>query len=123
MRKIIVSNLLTLFCLACCFIGNAQKAEERTKPKLEYDKNKPEYTVDASCGTCQFHMPGKSCELAIKFEGKYYYVSGTKIDDHGDAHEKDGFCNAVRKAKVQGSVVDNMFVVTYFKLLKEKDSK
>ena len=117
MRKITGTCLLTLIAFVCAYTVNAQKTADKIKSNLEYNKHKPVYTVDASCGECQFHMPGKGCELAIKFEGKYYYVSGTKIDDHGDAHEKDGFCNAIRKAKVQGSVVNNMFVVTYFKLL------
>jgi hypothetical protein len=45
-------------------------------------------------------------------------VQGTAIDDHGDAHDEKGFCNAVRKAKVQGSLKGDKFVVTYFELLK-----
>jgi hypothetical protein len=45
-------------------------------------------------------------------------VQGTSIDDHGDAHDEKGFCMAVRKAKVQGSVKDDKFVVSYFELLK-----
>jgi hypothetical protein len=65
-------------------------------------------------------MKGKGCILAVKYEGKSYFVEGTNIDDHGDAHEEDGFCNAVRKAKVQGSIVADKFAVTYFELLKQK---
>gem|GEM_PF-5809930 len=49
--------------------------------------------------------------------GKAYFVTGTSIDKHGDAHAKDGFCNVVRKAKVTGDVVDNNFVATSFVLL------
>jgi hypothetical protein len=45
-------------------------------------------------------------------------VEGTDIDDHGDAHGEDGFCNAIRKAQVQGKVEGDKFVVTYFKLVK-----
>jgi hypothetical protein len=31
-----------------------------------------------------------------------------------------GFCNAIRKAKVQGEIVNNKFVATYFELLSTK---
>ena len=55
--------------------------------------------------------------FALKYEGKAYAVEGTGLDDHGDAHEEKGFCMAVRKAKVQGSLKGDKFVVTYFELL------
>ena len=50
--------------------------------------------------------------------GKSYFAEGTTIDEHGDAHAKDGFCEAIRKAEVQGEVINNRFKVTYFKLVK-----
>ncbi|MFY7758532.1 MAG: DUF6370 family protein [Flavobacterium stagni] len=50
-------------------------------------------------------------------DGKSYYVIGTKLDDHGDAHAEDGFCSAIRQAEVIGEIKGNTFVVTYFKLL------
>ena len=87
-----------------------------TKP----DPAKKIMVVEASCGECQFKMKGDDCDLAVRIDGKCYFVDGTKIDSHGDAHAKDGFCNAVRKAEVQGEVVNNRFQVTYFKLLKEE---
>ncbi len=74
-------------------------------------------TVEAGCGQCRFTLPGKSCDLAVRFNGKAYYVDGTHIDDHGDAHAADGFCEATRKAEVQGALMDDRFKVTYFKLL------
>jgi len=76
--------------------------------------------VEASCGECQFGLKGKSCDLAVRINNKAYFVDGTSIDKHGDAHAKDGFCNAIRKAEVKGKIVDNKFVATYFKLLPEK---
>ena len=72
--------------------------------------------VEASCGQCQFGMEGKSCDLAIRMDGKSYFVEGTNIDAHGDAHAKDGFCASIRKAAVIGTIKDNKFIVTYFKL-------
>lgn len=73
--------------------------------------------VEASCGECQFGMKGKDCDLAVRIDGKAYFVDGTSIDDHGDAHAADGFCEAIRKAEVQGEIVNGRFVATYFKLL------
>jgi len=46
-------------------------------------------------------------------------VDGTDLDDHGDAHDSEGFCNAIKKAKVQGSVVKDRFLVTYIELIKK----
>jgi hypothetical protein len=74
-------------------------------------------TVEASCGQCQFGMEGKSCDLAVRIDGKPYFVEGTSIDAHGDAHAKDGFCASIRKAEVIGTLKNNKFVVTSFKLL------
>lgn len=79
--------------------------------------------VEASCGECQFHLTGKSCDLAVRIDGKAYFVDGTSIDEHGDAHAKDGFCEAIRKAEVQGELVNNRFKVTYFKLVRQEVKK
>lgn len=79
--------------------------------------------VEASCGECKFGMNGKSCDLAVRINGIAYFVDGTQIDDHGDAHANDGFCEKIRKAEVKGSVINNRFVATHFKLLPEEKSK
>lgn len=76
--------------------------------------------VDASCGQCKFGMEGKGCTLAVKIDGKPYFVEGTDINKHGDAHSADGFCSAVRKAEVTGEVVGDKFKATSFKLLPAK---
>jgi hypothetical protein len=86
------------------------------------DPSKKVSIVEASCGQCQFKMSGKGCTLAVRINGKPYFVDKAHIDGFGDAHAKMGFCNAIRKAKVQGEIVDNKFVPTYFKLI-EKNSK
>jgi hypothetical protein len=108
-----------LLFVCSCFIVillNAQKSALSAKP----DPNKKLMVVETSCGECQFQMKGKGCELAVRIDGKSYFVDGTTIDDHGDAHGKDGFCEAVRKAEVQGEIVNNRFKATYFKLLPVK---
>ena len=73
--------------------------------------------VDGACGECQFAMEGESCDLAVRIDGQAYFVDGTGIDDHGDAHGDDGFCNSVRQARVTGEIVDGRFVAESFELL------
>ena len=94
-------------------------SQDNSKKKLVLDKSKPVVELETACGTCMFKMKGSGCILAVKLAGKTYFVTGTDIDDHGDAHDKNGFCNAVRKAKVQGTVVGDKFAVTYFELMKQ----
>ncbi|MBF9237224.1 hypothetical protein I2I05_07425 [Hymenobacter sp. BT683] len=72
-----------------------------------------------ACGQCRLGLPGKGCDLAVRFQGRAYFVTGTGIDSHGDAHARDGFCNAVRQARVRGAVVNNQFKVSYFQLVPE----
>jgi hypothetical protein len=103
-----------LFIFFMCLIYSAVNAQ--TKP-LKADKM---LIAEASCGQCQFKMEGKGCNLAVRIDGKSYFVDGTKIDDHGDAHAKDGFCQKIRKAEIKGTRVNNRFVATYFKLLPEQ---
>ena len=80
-------------------------------------------TVEASCGQCKFGLKAKGCSLAVRIDGKAYFVDGSDIDSHGDAHADDGFCNKIRKANVQGVVVNDRFRATYFKLLPEQNKE
>ena len=73
--------------------------------------------VLASCGQCQFGMGENGCDLAIRIDGHNYFVDGTKIDDHGDAHAHNGFCNAIRKAEVSGTITNGRFFAQEFKLV------
>lgn len=114
-EKVFLYNMKKLFFL---FFLAAFTATAQSKPAGKLDTSKPVLILEASCGTCNFEMKGKGCFLAVKYEGKAYAVEGTGLDDHGDAHEEKGFCMAVRKAKVQGSLKEDKFVVTYFELLK-----
>ena len=109
--------LLLFTLLFCATAGSAQEKTTAGKSKQAVLANQ---VVEASCGQCQFAMEGKSCDLAVKIAGKAYFVDGTDIDKHGDAHAKDGFCQKVRKAVVSGQVVNNRFKATSFKLLAEE---
>ena len=107
MKKIIAIAFFTLGITTM----NAQ--EKKTEQKTQ--------VVEASCGQCQFGMKDKpGCDLAVRIDGKSYFVEGTDINKHGDAHAHDGFCSAIRQAEVVGEVKDNKFVVSHFKLLPQK---
>ena len=77
--------------------------------------------VEAACGECQFGLTGESCDLAVRIDGKAYFVDGTSIDEHGDANGDDGLCNAVRSARVTGEVKGDRIVVSAFELLPNED--
>ena len=73
--------------------------------------------VEAACGQCQFGLPGDGCDLAVRIEGTAYFVQGTSIDEHGDAHAPDGFCNSVRQAEVDGYLEAGRFVARSFRMV------
>lgn len=81
------------------------------------DAGKQLMAVEASCGECNFGLKGSDCNLAVRIDGKAYFVDGVDISHYGHPHDKDGFCLAVRKAEVQGEVKDGRFQASYFKLL------
>ena len=110
MKRIVMISLFSFFILPA--IAQTKKANISIA-----DPNKKTMIVEAACGECQLGLKGKSCDLAIRINGKSYFVDGTKIDDYGDAHSKEGFCEAISMAEVQGKIVGNRFKATYFKLL------
>ena len=74
------------------------------------DKTEPEkgmnlsidQVVETACGQCQFRMTEDSgCNLAVRIDGKSYFVDGTNIHEHGDTHADDGFCEVIRSASVK----------------------
>jgi len=114
----------SFFSSIVCLLFISSAFGQKSDPKVSRpDPNKKIQIVETACGECQFKLSGKGCELAVRIDGKSYFVDGTDIDSHGDAHAKDGFCNAVRKAEVQGEIVNDRFKVTYFKLLKSPEKK
>jgi Family of unknown function (DUF6370) len=104
--------LLFVCCFSLTFRAIGQKEGSQSRP----DSTKKIQIVEAACGECQLGLDGKSCDLAVRIDGKSYFVDGTDIDSHGDAHAKDGFCKMIRKAEVRGEIVANRFKVTYFKI-------
>jgi len=76
--------------------------------------------VEAGCARCRFQAAKSGCDLAIHVDGHTWLVAGTAIDDHGDAHAADGFCNATRQARVTGRFEGDLFVADEFELLPSK---
>nr|WP_315139995.1 DUF6370 family protein [uncultured Flavobacterium sp.] len=105
-----MKQLLIFAFIFLASTASAQAKKEQPKPQI----------VAAACGQCQFDMEGHGCELAVRIDGKCYFVDGTSIDSHGDAHADDGFCAAIRKAEVVGKIVNNRFQVTSFHLIPEE---
>lgn len=104
---------LTLFF---CFQMKAQTTTNKLQ-NAKPDSTKKTLIIEASCGQCQFGMSGKGCNLAVRIDGKSYFIDAADIDSFGDAHSDDGFCEAIRTAEVQGEIINNRFKATYFKLL------
>lgn len=110
--------------LVCSLIVTLSVSAQSTKLKTDTpNPSQKTDTLEAACGMCQLGLKGDDCALAVRVNGKAYYVDGTHIDSHGDAHAKDGFCNMVRKAEVQGALAGDKYKVTYFKLLPASSSK
>lgn len=115
MKNLIIALFLTSFG----FVANAQsKPQAKTTQQPTEIKGK---VVEIACGECKFKMEGKSCDLAIRIDGKSYFVDGKTVDDFGDAHdEKHGFCNVIGKAEVTGEIVNNRFKAKTITLLPAK---
>ena len=72
--------------------------------------NRVEGNVLVSCGMCNFLTGENDCSLAVKIGSKTLNVRGVKIDDHGDSHAIDGYCNVIKKVYVEGIVRGNYFI-------------
>lgn len=104
--------LLFLFML----IGDIINAQEAAK----HDPQKYKGAAQVSCGQCQFGLKAKGCTLAVRINGASYFVEGKKIDDFGDAHAKDGLCNAIHEANVAGTIKNGKFYAKKITLLSKK---
>ena len=108
------SNLLIVFF---CITAATATAQTKNTKVGKFNSSKPLIMAEAACGECKLGLKGKSCDLAVRINGKSYFVDGVHIDSLGDAHAKDGFCNSIRKAQVQGQIQGDRFVASYFNLL------
>ena len=113
MKQVILFLCFSFFTIT----APAQTTEIKTSVP---DAAKKIQVVDVSCGKCKLGLAGKTCDMAVRIDGKAYYADGADIDSFGDAHAHDGMCNAIRKAEVQGELVDNRFKISYIKLIAEK---
>ena len=68
--------------------------------------------VLVSCGMCNFLTNDNDCSLAVKIGSKVLKVRGVGIDDHGNSHASDGYCNVIKKKYVEGIVRDDLFLPT-----------
>jgi hypothetical protein len=98
------------FCLTSC-LSIAQEHKDSTQIVLDKQK------VELSCGQCQFGLEGDGCSLAVRIDGQSFFVDGSEIDDHGDAHAHDGFCSTIRQGIVSGTLIENRFQLTYIELI------
>ena len=109
--KLFITILLFAFSIS------TTNAQDKKPLNNEINPSKKLLIVEASCGECKLGLKGKDCDLAVRLNGKSYFVDGANIDSHGDAHAKNGFCNAIRKAEVQGEIVSGRFKASYFKVV------
>jgi hypothetical protein len=110
----------TLILFLCCSIFTITALAQTSEVNAAISNNdKKTQIVEVSCGKCKLGLAGKTCDMAVRIDGKAYYADGADIDSFGDAHAHDGMCNAIRKAEVQGEIVNNRFKISYIKLLPE----
>ena len=124
-HKIILLSIFSLnFVSAGCGACNVSNKKAENPQGNFVMKVNDDGTVDglvlASCGMCNFGMKSRTCSLAIKINEQAFPVKGTDIEDHGDSHGEDGFCNAIRVADVTGKVKKGVFLASDFKLQKNK---
>jgi hypothetical protein len=86
-------------------------------------EKKEKIMAEVSCGQCQFGLKTQEgCDLAVRIDGKAYFVDGADIDDFGDAHdEHTGFCEVVREAAVVGVVEEGRFKTTSIELIEQAE--
>jgi hypothetical protein len=107
--KTLLSSLIVVIFSATAFAQGEKESQPKEKDIL---------ILEAACGQCMFGMKEqRGCDLAVRMEGKSYFVDGVTKSEIGDAHGEDGMCNVIRKARVSGAVVDGRFKAESFKFL------
>lgn len=112
-----VPIVLSIACSVGCGIRDSTPTETSVAAEVILENR----MVDASCGQCQLGLSGSGCDLAVAFDGRAYYVDGSHIDDHGDAHGPAGLCNAILAARVSGQLVDGRFQAERFEVVPPED--
>ena len=92
-----------------CGPSKTYKSEKKGLLESVPRNNYVEGNVLISCGMCNFMNGDNDCALAIKVGSKVFSVKGVGIDDHGDSHAKDGYCNVIKKVYVEGRVRGKSF--------------
>jgi Family of unknown function (DUF6370) len=107
-----MKNILTSLIFTCILQFTAYQCVQAQQAQKHTVKiaNK---VVAIACGQCQFNMQGKGCTLAIKINNIPYFVTGASIDSFGNAHASKGFCNAISKAIVSGTLQDSIFIAKH----------
>ena len=108
-----MKQLLAVSGIVLCIMGCGKQGTAIKEETVSVEKQ----IVEASCGQYKLGLEGGGCDLAVRIDGQAHFVDGIGIDDHGDSHAADGFCSAIRQAKVTGKVENNRFVVKSFELL------
>ncbi len=124
-----MKSLLLIAALLCIgsFVGCNRELPKPTSTEAEHDTKVAatkitNRVVEVSCGQCQLEMDGDGCDLAVRIDETAYFVDGSSIDDHGDAHGQDGLCNCIRKAKVSGEISDGRFEATSIDLIESDNT-
>ncbi len=83
-----------------------------------HDLSSEDGSATAACARCVLGMEGvPDCRLAVQMGNRRYLVQGSGIDDHGDAHAKEGLCNVARRAVVRGAVAGDRIVIDEMRIL------
>ena len=92
-----------------CGPSRAHKKEKKGLVESIPRNNYIEGNVLISCGMCNFMSGDNDCALAIKVGRNVLSLKDVGIDDHGDSHAKDGYCNVIKKVYVEGRVRGKTF--------------
>ena len=92
-----------------CGPSRAHKKEKKGLVESIPRNNYIEGNVLISCGMCNFMNGDNDCALAIKVGQNVLSLKDVGIDDHGDSHAKDGYCNVIKKVYVEGRVRGKTF--------------
>ena len=92
-----------------CGPSRAHKQEKKGLVEIIPRNNYIEGNVLISCGMCNFMNGDNDCAIAIKVGRDVLSLKDVGIDDHGDSHAKDGYCNVIKKVYVEGRVRGKTF--------------